>query len=140
MNKNTKSPEVSGLDPIEEKILRRVPLEILALSLIIGLAAALLKDILTGVFVMAGGAFSALGFLWLRQASARILSLDKKKALKSGILFYALRFLLILAAFMIIISFLPQKLVAFVIGFSTVVLVTLAEAVIALSRMKPWKS
>jgi hypothetical protein len=41
---------------------------------------------------------------------------------------------------MIIISFLPQKLIAFVIGFSTIVLVTLAEAVIALSRMKQWKS
>jgi hypothetical protein len=140
MNKNTRSPELSKPDLIEEKILRRVPLEILALSLIIGLAAALLKDIPTGIFILAGGAFSALSFLWLRQSFTRILSLDRKKAIRSGILFYALRFLLILAAFMIIISFLPQKLIAFVIGFSTIVLVTLAEAVIALSRMKQWKS
>jgi hypothetical protein len=158
----------------EEKILRRIPLEILALSFVIALASLLFFSPLTAVFVLGGGAFSALSFVWLKQeisklfllkngkspshAASSALSKEKeqspflkneavpflqspslKKALLSGLALYALRLLLILAVFFIIILLFSKKIIAFAVGFSVIIPVFLAEAVIALSRMKQWK-
>lgn len=59
----------------EEKILRRIPLEILVLSFVIALASIFLLNPLTALFILAGGAFSALSFIWLKQAVSRLLLL-----------------------------------------------------------------
>ncbi len=150
----------------EEKILRRIPFEILVLSFVIALASIFLLNPLTALFILTGGAFSALSFIWLKQSISRLFLLksgetgdiskrnrdrhlkeeepgpffDKKKALRSALALYGIRLVLIIAIFFIIIFFFSRNIIAFVAGFSTMVPVFLAEAIIGLSRMKQWKS
>ncbi len=148
----------------EEKILRRIPAEILVLSFVIALVSLFLLTPLTALFILAGGAFSALSFIWLKQAVSRLFLLKSgetgdilikkgdrhlkeeepvpflKKTLRSALALYGIRLVLILAIFFIIIFFFPKNIIAFVAGFSTMVPVFLAEAVVGLSRMKQWKS
>jgi uncharacterized membrane protein len=153
----------------EEKILRRIPVEIFILSFVIALASIFLFHPTTALFILAGGAFSALSFIWLKQSISRLLPIkngdsslkkwgqkkkgdrhlkeeepvpffDKKKALRSALALYGIRLVLIIAIFFIIIFFFSRNIIAFVAGFSAIVPVFLAEAVVALSRMKQWKS
>jgi len=145
----------------EEKILRRIPLEIAAFSCLLALLAFPLFDALTALLVLAGGALAALSFIWLKQTVYRALQFKKgdsptekgtvpifwqkwgqsqTKAIRSTLAFYLLRIVLILGIFFIIIFFFSKKILAFVVGFSTLVPVFLAEAAIALSKMKQWKS
>lgn len=126
-------------DPLEERMLRRIPYEIVALSAIFGLAGALLFDPLTGFFLLAGGLFSALSFLWLKSALGKVLNQAKARALKAGIALYALRFLLIFVVFFLIILLYSEKLIAFAAGFSAVIPVFGAEAAAALVRAKSLK-
>jgi hypothetical protein len=125
---------------IEERILRRIPVEILALSLAIAVGSLVFFSPLTGLFILAGGAFSSATFLWLKSALNRFLSQDRKKAIRSGLVFYLLRLALLLGVFLIIILLFPRMVLAFVAGFSTVILVFFVEAVRALSQIKSWKS
>jgi hypothetical protein len=130
-------------DPVEEKILRRIPLEVAAAAALLSLFAVLLFDLLTGIVFLAGGLVSALSFVWLKSALARVLAREKAKAVRAGIFLYAVRFLLILGVFFLIILLYPKKLIAFVAGFSTVIPVFLGEAALALARLKsaaPWNS
>jgi len=127
------------IDPNEEKILRRIPFEVIGAAAVLGLAAAVLFDPLTGLFFFAGGALATLGFIWLKSSLARVLEKDKARALRSGILLYFGRFVLILGVFFIIILVYPRKILAFAAGFSTVIPVFLVEIVVALARMKQWK-
>ncbi len=143
----------------EEKILRRIPFEILILASVIALASIFLFHLTTALFILAGGAFSALSFIWLKQSISRLLLLngkkkgdrhlkeeepvpflDKKKALRSALALYGIRLVLIIAIFFIIIFFFSRNIIAFVAGFSAIVPVFLAEAVVALFRMKQWKN
>lgn len=125
---------------VEERILKRIPREILFLSLLIALLSLIPFDLLTSLFIFAGGALSALSFIWLKQSLSKFLVPDKKKALKSAIAFYSLRLLLILVLFFIIIFFFSKKIIAFMTGFSTIILVMALESAFALSRIKEWKN
>jgi len=131
-------PELT--DQIEEKILRRIPGEILIFSLIAATAALIIFDPVTAILVLAGGSLSVISFIWLRQALSKFILLGKKKALKSAILLYAIRLLLILAIFSIIIFFFSKKIIAFAVGFSMIIPVFFVETVAVLSRVKKWKS
>ena len=140
----------------EEKILRRIPVEILILASVIALVSLFFFNPLIAIFIFAGGAFSALSFIWLKQSVSRLFLLqkgdrhlkeeepvpffDKKKALRSALALYGIRLVLILAIFFIIIFFFSRNIIAFVAGFSTMVPVFLVEAIAGLSRMKQWKS
>src|SRR5512140_3148403 len=95
-------------DPLEERVLRRIPFEIVA-------------------------------FVWLKQSLTRVLSREKKGALRSGILLHALRIVLICAVFFLIIVVYPKKIIAFVAGFSSVVPIVLVEGVRGLLLMRTWK-
>jgi hypothetical protein len=128
-----------SIDPLEEKILRRIPLETLAGAVVLGAAAVLVFDPLSGVLVFAGGALAALGFVWLKASLTRLLLKNRAGAVRSGILFYVLRLALIIGVFSIIILIYPKKLLAFAAGFSAVIPVFLAETALALARMKQWK-
>lgn len=132
--------ETSFADPFEERVLRRIPLEIIGLAAVAGIAAILLFDPLSGLFVLAGGLFSALSFTWLKSVLGRALNRGKSGALKAGLALYALRFLLIFAVFFLIILVYPNKLIAFAAGFSAVVPVFGIEAAAALLRVKSVKS
>ncbi|MFP4081261.1 MAG: ATP synthase subunit I [Candidatus Aminicenantes bacterium] len=124
----------------EEKILRRIPAEIILLSLLLALLSLIFFYPLTSLFVFAGGVFSALSFIWLKKSLLKFLVPDKKKALKSALAFYTLRLLLILVIFSIIIFFFSQQILAFVAGFSTLILITGVESGLALVNIKKWKS
>jgi len=124
----------------DEKILRRIPLEIVAFSCLLALIAFPLFDALTALLVIAGGALATLSFLWLKKTISKFLIPDKKKAIRTALPFYILRIVLILGIFFIIIFFFSNKIIAFVVGFSTLVPVFLTEAAIALSKMKQWKN
>jgi hypothetical protein len=126
-------------DPLEERILRRIPVEIVILAAVLAVATAFVFDPLTGLFVFAGGALSALGFAWLKRSLTRILSRERKGALRSGMALYALRLVLICAVFFLIILLYPKRIIAFVAGFSSVIPVALAEGVRGLLLLRTWK-
>jgi hypothetical protein len=123
----------------EERVLRRIPLEVAVIALVLAVVALLFFSPLTGVFIVAGGVFSALSFIWLKKALLRFLSQDRRRAVRSGLALYLLRLVLLLAVFCIIIVLFPRMILAFVAGFSSLILAILAEAAIALSQMKQWK-
>lgn len=124
----------------EEKILQRVPLEIIIASFLLAIPGFILFDTVTAMLVAGGGCISALSFAWLNRSLAQLLLSGKRKALKSVLPLFGLRLLLLLVLFLIIIFFFSRKIIAFVAGFSVVIPVFLAEAVFALSKMKQWKS
>ncbi len=127
-------------DHIEEGVIRRIPFEIIILAAIFGIAAGLIFDPLTGLFFWAGGGLAALSFLWLKKSLSRFLLRDESRAVRSGILLYIVRLVLILGIFFIIILAYPNKLLAFAAGFSTVIPVFLGETAVALARTKQWKN
>jgi hypothetical protein len=126
-------------NPTEERVLRRIPLEIAAIALVLAAGSLLIFAPLTGLFILAGGLFSALSFIWLQRSIGRLLSPDRRRAVRSGLAFYLLRLILLLAVFSFIILLFPRMILAFVAGFSSLVLAVLAESGIAVSQMKKWK-
>lgn len=124
----------------EEKILRRIPKEILVVSLILAIGTVFVFDLITAVLLFIGGAIAAISFIWLKKSITRLLSLEKKKAVKSAALFYGLRLVLIIAVIFIIILFFQNKILAFAAGFSTIIVVFLIEGIIAVSKMMQWKN
>ncbi len=128
------------VDALEEKILRRIPWEVLGLSFLAAVSASFIFGIYTGLFVLGGGILSAINFAWLRQALSRILLREKKQALRASALVFILRLMLILAIFFIIIFFFSKKIIAFAVGFSSIIIVLLTEALAAMSRLKTWKN
>jgi hypothetical protein len=129
-----------NVDPIEEKILRRIPFEITAAAFLMGLVALPFFGPMTAVFIAAGGVFSALGFLWMKSSLTRLLDRTRGKALRAGILSYAFRLILILVVFCLIILCFPRNILAFAAGFSALVPVFLIEGVVALVRLRSWKN
>jgi hypothetical protein len=123
----------------EERVLRRIPLEVPIIAFVLAIIALLFFTPLTGVFILAGGIFSALSFIWLKKALLRFLSQDKRRAVRSGLALYLLRLVLLLAVFSFIILVFPRMILAFVAGFSSLVLAILVESAIAVSQMKQWK-
>ncbi|MBN2410018.1 MAG: ATP synthase subunit I [Candidatus Aminicenantes bacterium] len=123
----------------EEKALRRIPLEMIVIAAVIGLLAVLVFNPLTGLFILAGGLFSAVSFIWLKTALNQILGTDRRKAVRSGLVFYLIRLVLLLAVFSIIILFFPRMILAFAAGFSSLIMAFLIEAAMAFSQKKQWK-
>ena len=126
-------------DPLEERILRRIPLETLVAAAVIAFPVALFLGWANGVLFFAGGAVAALAFVSLKRSLSRVLDKEKPAALRSGILFYLLRLALLLGVFFIIILLFRNKIIAFAAGFSTLIPVFGAEAALALARFKEWK-
>jgi hypothetical protein len=124
----------------EERVLRRIPWEILALSFLTALVCLILFEPFTALFVLSGGVLASLSFIWLKTSLSKFLVPEKKKALKSGLALYSLRLLLLLSLFFIIIIFFSEKIIAFAAGFSTIILVLMVEAFIGLIELKKWKS
>jgi hypothetical protein len=133
-------PEKENLAKEEEQILKRIPKEILVLSLVLAVGAWIVFDGVSAGLVLAGGALAAINFIWMKQAISRFLYTGKKKAMRSGIAVYSLRLLLILGIFFIIILFFSEKILAFAAGFSTLIIVFLGEAIAGLSKFKQWKN
>jgi hypothetical protein len=124
----------------EERILKRIPLEIILLSIILGIGAWIVFDGVSALLFFAGGILAAINFIWMKQAISRFLYTGKKRAMRSGIAIYGLRLLLILGIFFIIILFFSEKILALAAGFSTLIAVFLGEAVLGLFKLKQWKN
>lgn len=124
----------------EEKILRRIPAEIAAVSLILAVPAGFMFGPGVAALFFLGGVLASLSFLslkrWLFKASLG----DRKKALVSFVGIYVLRLVLIGAVFSIIILLYKKKAIASAAGFSVLILVFFAEALAALARKSTWKS
>jgi len=133
-------PLFEPADNTEEKILNRVPLEILICTVIAAIAGFFLFDYLIALLVLAGGLFSMLNFFWLKQTISKAITIDTKKSLRSAVPLYIVRILLILAIFFIIIIFFSTKILAFAVGFSMILPVFLIEAAGALAKLKQWKN
>ena len=139
------SPENSGpiLSPDvidEERLLARIPRQIIFAAAVLTVPVGLIFGVRAAFVFLLGGMLSALGFAWLRQSLARLLSRGRKDALRSGILMYLLRLMLICGVFLIIILLFPRQILAFGAGFSMIVPVVLVEGGRALLRMKTWKT
>jgi hypothetical protein len=128
------------IDPLEEAILRRIPLEIAIAGAVMGLLALPFFGPPTALFAAAGAGLASLGFLWMKSSLTRFLVRGRKAAIRSGALLYAARLALILAAFSLIILLFPGHILAFAAGFSAPVPVFLIEGAGALLRMEKWKS
>jgi len=124
----------------EEKILRRIPAEIAAVSLIMAVPAWFLFGPGVAALFFLGGVLASLSFLslklWLFKASLG----DRKKAIVSFVGIYVLRLVLIGAVFSTIILLYKRKAIATAAGFSVLILVFLAEALVAVARKPTWKS
>lgn len=127
-------------DPVEEKILRRIPLETLVLTMIAAVAALILFGAIIGLLVLAGGLFSILNFAWLKTAVTKSLAEGGRRSKRALLPLYIIRILLILGIFFIIIIFFSKRIFAFVIGFSMIIPVFLIEAAGALGKLRQWKS
>ena len=123
----------------EEKVLLRIPREVVIITVLMSILSLVVFRPMTGLFILAGGLFAAASFIWLRTAITRFLGQDRRKAVRSGLLFYLLRLVLLLAVFSIIILLFPRMILAFVAGFSSLILAFLIEAGLAVSQMKQWK-
>ena len=123
-----------------ERILKRIPLETAAVGLVMGLIAVPLFGPAAGLFVFGGGLFSALSFIHLKGALARLLSEDRRRAVRSGVIHYFVRLALLIGVFFIIIFLFSRMVLAFAAGFSAVIPVFLVEAAVSLARASQWKS
>jgi hypothetical protein len=133
-------PEKESQAEEEERILKRIPQEILLLSFVLAIGTWIVFDGVSALLVFAGGILAAINFIWMKQAISRFLYTGKKKAMRSGIAVYGLGLLLILGIFFIIILFFSEKILAFAAGFSALIVVFLGEAVAGLSKLKQWKN
>ena len=125
---------------IEERMLKRIPYEILGLAAVLSVLVLLFLNLSSAILYLAGGALSALSFIWLKQSVSHFLLQDRKKALSYAIFIYVFRLVLIIVVFFIIISLFSKEILVFVAGFSTMILVFFFEAAGALIGLKQWKN
>jgi len=125
---------------IEEKILKRIPNEIIMISSVLSIGTIVLFDLLTAALLLLGAVTAVLSFIWLKNSITKFLYFEKKKAVKSTVLFYGLRLILIIGVIFIIILFFHKKILAFVAGFSTIIAVFLFEGLAAASKIMKWKN
>jgi hypothetical protein len=136
-NAGSAGPSVASF---EEASLRRIPIEIIVLAAVVAIALFPIFDLSTALFFFGGAVLSSLSFLWMKSALTKILNRKKAEAVRSGLLLYALRFILILGVFFLIILHYPNRILAFAAGFSMMLPVFIVEAVRAFALMKQWKA
>jgi uncharacterized membrane protein YidH (DUF202 family) len=128
------------VDPLEQRVLSRIPWEIGALARRAARLSLLFVDAVSSLLVLFGGLTAALGFISLQKLVFRLVKQGPVKGKTSILLLYGLRLLLIIALFFIIILLFSRKILAYAAGFSMIIPVFFIEAAGALFRMKQWKS
>lgn len=124
----------------EDRVLGRIPREVLAASLLLAVPAGIALGPCVGGLFFAGGGLAALGFLSLKRWLYAAALGDRRKTAASLVGVYVLRLVLIAAIFSSIILLYKKKAIAFAAGFSVLILVLLAEALVAVARKPIWKS
>jgi hypothetical protein len=128
------------VDPVEAKVLARIPWETGVLSVLAALLSLLFFDPLDALMILAGGLTASFGFIWLKKMVFRLVQRELKRRLAPLFLAYGLRLLLIIGLFFTIILLFSRKVLAFTAGFSMIIPVFFIEAAGALIRMKQWKN
>ncbi|HDJ24307.1 MAG TPA: hypothetical protein ENF17_10515 [Candidatus Aminicenantes bacterium] len=126
---------------IEQTILRRIPLEITAVSSLLSLPAYLLFDFTTAYLFWLGGLLGALSFWSLKASLTKTLAnLNQQKTIRLSLFWYIMRLLLIVLVFFIIILVYQKRVLAFALGFSLLLLVIMIEAIYGLISQRKWKN
>jgi len=122
-----------------EKSIKRIPVETAVFGLVFGLLAALFFDAVSGLLVLAGALVAGLSFLGLKGAVDRWLTMPKARFMRKALFLYMVRLGLICLIFLTIIFLFKRKVIAFVAGFSLILISVMVEALINLVSMRQWK-
>ncbi|MDD8020655.1 MAG: hypothetical protein PHU81_05670 [Acidobacteriota bacterium] len=128
--------EEKKLADLFEKSLKRVPVETMIIGFLASLFVMIWLEVASALLVLAGATLGALGFISLKSFVDRYLSQKKAVFIKRCILLYGLRLLLICLVFLAIIFIFKGKVIAFVAGFSSIVVAILIEAIRNLVKIR----
>lgn len=131
--------EITSPDQFE-KSLKRVPVETLAIGCLASLLVLLFLDPVSAVLVAGGAILAAVGFISLKSFVNRYLGGKRTVLVKRALVLFSLRLLLICLIFLAIIFIFRGKVIAFVAGFSSMVVAVLIEAIRNLVNIKQWKA
>jgi hypothetical protein len=131
--------EITSPDQFE-KSLKRVPIETLVIGCLASLLVLIFFDPVSAVLVAGGAVLAAVGFISLKSFVDRYLGGKRTVLVKRAIVLFSLRLLLICLVFLAIIFIFRDKVIAFVAGFSSMVVAVLIEAIKNLVNIKQWKA
>ncbi|MBP6908799.1 MAG: hypothetical protein KBC18_00035 [Candidatus Saccharicenans sp.] len=131
--------EITSPDQFE-KSLKRVPVETLAIGCLASILVLLFFDPVSAVLVAGGAILAAVGFISLKSFVNRYLGGKRTVLVKRALVLFSLRLLLICLIFLAIIFIFRGKVIAFVAGFSSMVVAVLIEAIRNLVNIKQWKA
>jgi hypothetical protein len=123
-----------------EKSLKRIPVETIALGCLASILGLIFFDLISAALVVAGALVAAAGFISLRSFVNRYVFREKTVFRKRALILYSLRLLLICLVFLAIIFIFRGKVIAFVAGFSSLVVAVLIEAIRNLVNIRQWKA
>ncbi|HRD02855.1 MAG TPA: hypothetical protein PLP57_09500 [Candidatus Saccharicenans sp.] len=123
-----------------EKSLKRVPVETALIGFLVSLVILIFFDPASAALAAAGAGLAAVGFISLKFFVDRYISREKTVFRKKALGLFCLRLLLICLVFLAIIFIFRGKVIAFVAGFSSLVVAVLIEAIRNLVNIKQWKA
>ena len=123
-----------------EKSLKRIPVETIALGCLASILGLIFFDLISAALLVAGALVAAAGFISLRSFVDRYIFREKTVFRKRALILYSLRLLLICLVFLAIIFIFRGKVIAFVAGFSSLVVAVLIEAIRNLMNIRQWKA
>jgi DMSO/TMAO reductase YedYZ heme-binding membrane subunit len=112
-----------------ETSLNRVPFETIILGIVAGIISGLIFEPIAGILIFTGALVATVSFVSLKSFIDRYLSKQKSLVLRRAILMYSVRLMLICLVFLIIIFVFKGRAVAFMAGFSLIVISVLIEAI-----------
>jgi hypothetical protein len=131
--------EITSADQFE-KSLKRVPIETLVLGCLASLLVLLFFDPVSAVLVAGGAILATAGFISLKSFVNRYFGGKRTVLVKRALVLFSLRLLLICLIFLAIIFIFRGKVIAFVAGFSSMVVAVLIEAIRNLVNIRQWKA
>lgn len=123
-----------------EKSLKRIPVETILLGCLSSILGWIFFDLISAGLLVAGALLGAAGFISLRAFVDRYIFKEKAIFRKRALILYSLRLLLICLVFLAIIFIFRGKIIAFVAGFSSLVVAILIEAIRNLVNIRQWKA
>jgi len=123
-----------------EKSLKRIPVETILLGCLSSIFGWIFFDLISAGLLVAGALLAAAGFISLRAFVDRYIFKEKAVFRKRALILYSLRLLLICLVFLAIIFIFRGKIIAFVAGFSSLVVAILIEAIRNLVNIRQWKA
>jgi len=114
--------------------------ETIALGCLASILGLIFFDLISAALLVAGALVAAAGFISLRSFVNRYVFREKTVFRKRALILYSLRLLLICLVFLAIIFIFRGKVIAFVAGFSSLVVAVLIEAIRNLVNIRQWKA